>query len=115
MVRMENYIVLPSKPLFCKRFVDDIFNRRKKNSFDELCHNLNHYHPKLKLTVETNTNKFPDTEILNENGIIKTRVYQKKTKLPIPWSSNIPKRYKRNTINTDLHRAKRISTDFEQV
>ena len=29
-------------------------------------------------------------------------------------SSNIPKRYKRNAINADLHRSKRISTNFDQ-
>ena len=34
--------------------------------------------------------------------------------MPVPWSSNIPKRYKRNAINGDLHRAKRIATDFEK-
>ena len=31
----------------------------------------------------------------------------------MPWSSNIPKRYNRNAINGDLHRAKRIATDFD--
>ena len=30
------------------------------------------------------------------------------------WSSNIPKRYKRNAINADLHRLKRISTNFDK-
>ena len=32
----------------------------------------------------------------------------------VPWSSNISKRNKRNAINGDLHRAKRIATGFEQ-
>ena len=31
-----------------------------------------------------------------------------------PCSSNIPRRYKRNTINHDLHRAKQIVTEFEK-
>ena len=44
--------------------------------------------------------------------MIKTRVHRKKTKLPKPWTSNIPKRYKRNIINTELCRAKRISSNF---
>ena len=30
------------------------------------------------------------------------------------WSSNIPKRYKRNAINIDLHHSKRISANFDQ-
>ena len=42
-----------------------------------------------------------------------TKVYRKLNKLPVAWSSNIPKRYKRNAINGDLHRAKRIATDFD--
>ena len=35
-----------------------------------------------------------------------------KTKLSTPWTPNIPKRYKRNTIKTELYRAKRISSNF---
>ena len=53
-----------------------------------------------------------DTEITHINGTIETRVHRKKTKLPIPWTSNIPKRYKRNSIKTELYRAKRISSNF---
>ena len=34
-------------------------------------------------------------------------------KLPTHWSSKIPKRYKRNNINGDLHRAKKIASNFE--
>ena len=41
-----------------------------------------------------------------------TRVHRKKTKLPTPWTSNIPKRYKRNTIKAELYRAKRILSNF---
>lgn len=32
----------------------------------------------------------------------------------MPWSESIPKRYKQNAINADLHRFKRISTNFEK-
>ena len=38
----------------------------------------------------------------------------KPNKIPVFWSSKVPKRYKRNAINGELHRAKRISSDFEQ-
>ena len=34
MTRTENDAVRPEKPLFYKRFVDDIINRRKKNEHD---------------------------------------------------------------------------------
>ena len=33
--------------------------------------------------------------------------------MPTHWSSNIPKRYKRNPISVDLHRSKRISSNFD--
>ena len=74
---------------------------------------LSSYQPKTKLTIETNLQRFLDTEITHINGAIETRVHRKKTKLPIPWTSNIPKRYKRNSsIKTKLYRAKRISSNF---
>ena len=37
----------------------------------------------------------------------------KNKKLPLPWTSKTQKRYKQNTINADLHRSKRISSNFE--
>ena len=41
-------------------------------------------------------------------------VYRKETKTPTHWSSCIPQWYKRNSITTDLDRAKRIATDFNE-
>ena len=113
MIRTEKDIVTPLKPIFYKRFVDDIYTRRKKGIHDKLYERLNNYHPNIKLTIEINPNKFLDTEIIENKGVIETKVYRKTTKLPVPWASNIPKRYKRNTINTDLYRAKRIATNFD--
>ena len=112
MVRMETDVVVPIRPIFYKRYVDDIYNRRQKNTSDVLYDALNNYHPKIKLTIETNPQRFLDTEITHINGTIETRVHRKKRKLPIPWTSNIPKRYKRNSIKTELYRAKRISSNF---
>ena len=51
--------------------------------------------------------------MVNLNGKIETKVFRKLNKLPVPWSSNIPKRYKRNAINGHLQSAKRIATDFD--
>ena len=73
---------------------------------------LNNYHPKIKLTIKTNPQRFLDTQITHINGTIETQVHGKKTKLPIPWTSNVPDRYKRNSIKTELYRAKRISSNF---
>ena len=115
MIKMENDIVRPHNPIFYKRFVDDIITRRKIGVHDELYEALNKYHPKLKLTIEVNPSKFLDTSIkINNNNTISTSVHMKETKLPIPWSSKVPKRYKRNAVVGDLHRAKRIGSDFEQ-
>ena len=44
MIKMENDIVIPTKPLFYRRYVDDICNRRKKNIDDSLFKALNSYH-----------------------------------------------------------------------
>ena len=112
MIRTEKDILTPLKPTFYKRFVDDIYNKRKKG-IHNLYERLNNYHPNIKLTIEVNPNKFLDTEIIDNKGAIETKVYRKTTKLPVPWALNIPKWYKRNTINTDLHRAKRIASNLD--
>ena len=84
---MDNDILIPQKPIFYRWFVDDIINRRKKNITDELV----------------------DTQLVNLNGKIETKVYRKPNKLPVPLSPSIPKRYKKNGINGGFHRAKRIA------
>ena len=81
---METDVKVPTRPIFYKRYVDDIYNRRQKNSVDKLYDGLNNYHPKVKLTSETNPFIFLDTEIIHNNGMIETWVHRKKTKLPIP-------------------------------
>ena len=103
-------IVVPTKPIFYRRFVDDIYNRRKKTQ-DKFYHSLNNYHKNIKLTVEVSANKFLDTHLFNQNGTYITQVHKKETKTPTHCWSCIPKRYKRNSITTDLHRAQRIATD----
>ena len=55
-----------------------------------------------------------NTKLTNINGAYKFNVYRKNTKLSSPWTSKTPKRYKRNTINGDLNRSKRISSNFEE-
>ena len=64
MVKMENNIVIPHKPIFYKRYVDDIMNRRKKHEEDLLFKKLINYHLEIKLTIEINRPKFLDTDIL---------------------------------------------------
>ena len=73
---------------------------------------LNNYHPKIKSTIETNPQRFFDTEITHINSTIERWVQGKKRKLPILWTWNIPKWYKRNPLR-QLYRAKWISSNFK--
>ena len=118
MTRTENNVVKPEKPLFNRCFVDDIKSRRKKNEHHIIFENLNKFHPKINLTIEVNPCRFLDTKIINNKDNkdnITTEVFCKTSKLPVHWSSRVPKRYKRNAVIGDLHRSKRISSTFEMV
>ena len=115
MTKMENEALIPPrKPKFYKRFVDDIITRRLRNQPDVLLDFLNNYHQNIKLTCEINPEKFLDTKLVKHNNIFTTEVFRKETKVTPHWSSHVPKRYKRNTINGELSRASRISSDFHK-
>ena len=63
MNKMERDIILPLKPKFYRRFVDDTYRRRKKNEPGELFSEMNFYHPNINLTIEINPSKFLNTKI----------------------------------------------------
>ena len=113
MAKMEIDVVRPFSSIFYRRYVDDIYNRQKTNKKDDLYEVLNKYHKNIKPTIEKSPSKFLDTKLLINNGIYETQVYRKETKIPTHWSSNIPKRCKRNAISVDLHRSKLISSNFD--
>ena len=116
MTRTESNVVKPEKPLFYRCFVDDIKSRRKKNEHHIIFENLNKFHPKINLTIEVNPCRFLDTKIINNKDNkdnITTEGFCKTSKLPVHWSSRVPKRYKENAVIGDLHRSKRISSTFE--
>ena len=48
-----------------------------------------------------------------KNGIIEISVAVKESKIRNHWSSAVPKKYKRNAILGDLHRAYKVSSNFE--
>ena len=111
MIRTKNDVVKPLKPLFYKRYLDYIYSRRKKNCTDQLYHELNNYHPNINLTIEINPKKFLDTQVIIKNEKIETAVCRKSTKLPVPWSSNIP-----NDINeTQLTQTYIVQNEFLQT
>ena len=114
MNKLERDVVIPRDPTLYLRYVDDTFNRRKKNVPDDLFNSLNNYHPNIKYTVEENPKHFLDTAIIYKDGEIQTNVHVKDNKFPVFWASKVPKRYKRNAINGELHRASKISSNFNE-
>ena len=84
MCKIEEDVVKPLKPIFYQRYVDDTYVKRKCNE--------------------------PDTKEINK---IKTQVFVKKSMYPVHWSSKVPFRYKKNAINGELHRARKISSNFQ--
>ena len=58
MINLENDRVILRKPVFYRRYIADIYNRRKKNAEDNLFKALNSYHKNIKLTIEINSIKF---------------------------------------------------------
>ena len=106
--KMEGDIVVPSKLVFCKRYVNDTYVKRKKNDIDELYNALNLYHQNIKQSLE-----FHPMEIIRSNGKITIQVYNKMKKLPVHCTSKILVRYKRNTIigeSTELRKFPPILT-----
>ena len=86
----------------------------KKDSEDTLFSALNNYHPNIKLTSECNPDHFLDIALSHGlDGITTTSVYTKENKIPVFWSSRVPKMYKRNAINGELHRASKIASNFD--
>ena len=83
MVKMEVEVIRPLKPLFYNRYVVNIYNKRKKNEFDKVYYALNNYHENIKLTIEISPLKFPDTQLINEDGKYITKDYRKEKKITI--------------------------------
>ena len=113
--RMEKDWVAPLNPKFYHRYVHDTITKGKKNAAnDELFANMNSHYKNIKLIVESNPTRFLDTAFnINPDGSVTTKVFQKPGKLPAFWNSQIPKRYKRNTINGELRWALKIASDFD--
>ena len=63
------------------------------------------------MTIEVNPSKLLDTKTMIKNGIIETSVAAKESEIPNHWSSAVPKKYKRNAILGDLHKAHKISSN----
>ena len=112
MTETDRKVVDPTKLQFYKRFVNDI-NKRYKDQPVNLFQALNSNHANIKYTTEVNPDKFLDTKIIQNSGIVTSEVNRKYRKLPVYWTSRIPKRYKINSITSELNRALRISSSLK--
>ena len=113
MVKMKNDVVVPYKPIFYRRFVDDICSWRKLGNSD-LFDGLKYYHPNIKLTIEVSPSKFLDISLTKINGASKFNIYWKNKKLFETWTSKSSKRYKQNTTNGDLYCSKKEPSNFHK-
>ena len=82
MIRTENGVVKPLKPVFHRRHVDDKYSR-KKNLTDQLYHEVNNNHPNINLNTEIDPKRFLDAKGNTKSGKIEIAVYIKRTKLPV--------------------------------
>ena len=98
MCKMEDDVVAPIKPIFYKRYVEDTYVRRKRNTKDELFENLNTYHDNIKLTIEENLTKLLGTEIVRHKPANITKAYTRSKKFTDHWSSKIHLRNNHNAI-----------------
>ena len=79
MVKMENDVVIPSKPIFYCRFVDDIYSSGKLED-NVLFDRLNSYHPNIKLTIEVNPSKFLDAKLTKNQWYLQIQRLSEKHK-----------------------------------
>ena len=71
--KMEEDVVKPLKPTFYKRYVDDMYVKRKRNEADTLFDALNSYHPNIKFTLEQSPKRFLDSQIIKENNRVESQ------------------------------------------
>ena len=85
--KIEIDVVCPLKPLFYSRYVDDIYNRHRKDEYDQVFSALNNCHDNIKFTIELTRSKLLYTQLIKGKYI--TKIHRKYSKTPIQWSSKI--------------------------
>ena len=115
MTKCIRTVVIPRNPPFFGLYVDDGYCRQKKDDQNGFFDALNSFHHKVKFTAENEPDRFLDSEFIkdSQNGTFSLRQFHKPNKFPVHWSSQTPRRYKKNAIICELHRAFLISDDFE--
>ena len=106
------------KPVFYKRYVDDIFLLfNDRSHISQFLTYLNGKHRNIKFTFETESNRslpFLDCLISRKNNTFETSVYRKQsfTGLGMSFYSFIPFSFKLNSIKTLIFRGYTISSNY---
>ena len=50
---------------------------------------------------------------MNSEGVVATQIYQKENKKDVTCVSKIPKRYKQHIISGDLHKSRKMASNFD--
>ena len=109
------------KPVFYRRFVDDIFVMFKsKHHLKEFSNYMNTCHPRMKFTTECeddNVMPFLDLKFTRVDNKITSSVYRKPTFTGIysHFDSHLPLTYKRGLIMTLLFRIFHICSNFKLI
>ena len=74
---------------------------------------MNSYHKNIKFTIEENPTHFLDTELHFTENSFSTSVFRKPGKLPVYWSSQVPRNWEKSAILISPHRTKRIASSWE--
>ena len=109
------------KPLYFKRYVDDIFClfRDRVHVQDFLAY-LNARHPNMNFTFEDESNSslpFLDVNVMRSNGNFVTSVYRKPTFSGVytNYNSFLPELYKKSLVSTLLFRLFTICSSWELI
>ena len=108
-------------PIFCARYVDDIFVLiREKDHIVHLANYFSSRHPNIKFTYEeevNNTLPFLDVNVYREDDKFSSTVHRKDTFSGVytNFRSFMPDTYKRGLISTLLYRAYMISSSYQSL
>ena len=109
------------KPLYCRRYVDDVFVLFTSPKHLEAFHNfLNGWHPNMSSTIERekqNRLSFRDIAIIREDKTFTTYVYHKPTFSGVytHFDSFLPSTYKFDTVYTLAYRCFLICSSWTKL
>ena len=109
------------KPLYFKRYVDDIFCLfRDRSHVQDFLAYLNARHPNMNFTHEDESNSslpFLDVNVIRSNGNFVTSIYRKPTFSGVytNFNSFLPDLYKKSLVSTLLFRLFTICSSWELV